>query len=905
MSLLNIITDRTKWCPLFLARNSNSPCIERQPNYAKRFCLARDTENGRKEFLLLTEKPLSVFDDIRRIQDPNERVFYEYVVGPQKMHLDLDFSSQDLPHLNPDQFDRVANVVFRAACYALTLLSVPLREVTGTPVFINYEDLVVAESHRAGKYSWHVLINSFYLRSNVDAKILFEKCVFPYIKTDESVIALLNENLITEAQLAKCVDHSVFSSKQQWRMLHCRKRGVPNAKRLANEFEVNDVEFGIRVVSTNHRDWDTLVGLYPRDAEANFIDIIASRSRPSPLPDDGFAHLKRTKRNTPVEYFEALLDLIDPRYWTGYSTWMDLIGAMWNFYEMNEESLERDSEDFQRIVKYSRKTTANNFSEAALFDKLSQFVIVPWRTGWTTVKKYATESNPQAVAKVVENFAKKKLSGRKARAAFLSNEGPFWEDLTVSKDGFCAVWEDSPQFLRKCQKIFAVLQCAGERFWLLKSQGPDGKVRRIERKIIEDEVTVRMKPPEKKTRGRPPGESVCLSDYLRMHRTDLITFTQKEFIPYTDPTTIKENVLNTFEGFEALKVPPPSDRRCIEKLIHHIKHIWCSDNEEHFEYVMRWFAYIFRFPRKKTGVILVIYSEKHGAGKGIVTDFIKTRVIGDDYCYQAKSWNELLDKFNSTLEDRILTVGDELSATDMKVTRENFCALKNMITSPVINVNAKYKVQITGKKDYNNYIITTNSKFSTIVEPWDRRTFCLSVSNERAGDRQYFNELLADMQAPEAGRAFYDYLSEVHIPEGWTPDHPPSTPYREQQIGHSGGPVMQFLINAYCNPLDLFSRVVDKFGEGGRSAAEPRSGWILTKELFDVYKQFCDRGGYRVQRLDYFLSDIAPFGFTHFVRAPRGLNVNPEDTRRPDAVKIDVEVMRRELSGILPNTLRE
>ena len=92
-------------------------------------------------------------------------------------------------------------------------------------------------------------------------------------------------------------------------------------------------------------------------------------------------------------------------------------------------------------------------------------------------------------------------------------------------------------------------------------------------------------------------------------------------------------------------------------LLNHIKTIWCKNEDELFEYVMKYFARIIQMPHKKSGVMLCLKS-KQGAGKGVVFEAL-SKIIGPAHYAQVSNANNVFGEFNGTLEAKILIDLDE------------------------------------------------------------------------------------------------------------------------------------------------------------------------------------------------------------------------------------------------------
>lgn len=241
-----------------------------------------------------------------------------------------------------------------------------------------------------------------------------------------------------------------------------------------------------------------------------------------------------------------------------------------------------------------------------------------------------------------------------------------------------------------------------------------------------------------------------------------------------------------------------------------------------------------------------------------------------------------------------------------------------MITTKEFVLHKKGKEKISGIEDHNNYVITTNSEFSVIIEAKDRRFFCLSASVEKANDTEYFNALQACFNQPNAGRVLYDHLMLVDIPPGWRPNNPPITEYKERQIEQSEGTVLMFMKASYLDPSLLFGYLRDKIPEEGSLACRAsresenfgvggpthRSGYIRVEDFHTLYARYCQSCGHEpsktLPRL-YFLREILKrFGNNRGVDHIKQLNFRIDQDRKA-GVYISAERIGNTLCSIFPS----
>ncbi len=188
------------------------------------------------------------------------------------------------------------------------------------------------------------------------------------------------------------------------------------------------------------------------------------------------------------------------------------------------------------------------------------------------------------------------------------------------------------------------------------------------------------------------------------------------------------DLFNLWNGFNISKeVADSYDETAAEPILEHIRHLWCNDDEDSFEYVMNYFSHIIQKPHIKTGVLLALKS-KQGGGKGIILDKL-AQIIGDAHYAQNSNANFLFGDFNGQLEGKILINLDEAFwGGDKKLEG----VIKNKITEKRQTINKKNKENYM-VDCYANYIITTNNDWFAGTTEDDRRHYCLELNNKLSG----------------------------------------------------------------------------------------------------------------------------------------------------------------------------
>lgn len=138
---------------------------------------------------------------------PNpHRTFFEIILGhiPQKPHFDLDFKLSELsPDIDPEMVkDRLVEVI--------------IKTLAGDGVKLDLtRDLLLFTSHGSKKKSYHVIIDNYAHKDNLEAKAFYQ-----------TIVKLLPENE------QKYIDHSVYGPTQNFRMVGSQKLNSNRPKKL-------------------------------------------------------------------------------------------------------------------------------------------------------------------------------------------------------------------------------------------------------------------------------------------------------------------------------------------------------------------------------------------------------------------------------------------------------------------------------------------------------------------------------------------------------------------------------------------------------------------------------------------------------------------------------------------------
>jgi len=203
---------------------------------------------------------------------------------------------------------------------------------------------------------------------------------------------------------------------------------------------------------------------------------------------------------------------------------------------------------------------------------------------------------------------------------------------------------------------------------------------------------------------------------------------------------------NLWKGFEVKGVPGS-----FPKIEYHLKQIWCRGNEEHYRYLITWFAHLIQYPQEKPGVALVIKGGK-GTGKSTIFEGIFERILGRMYSKIDKG-SQVTGKFNAHQRAKLLLVLEEAIWAGDKQAEG---ALKSMITEKRTMYEPK-GVDAFEEDSYVRLAFVSNEKRAVPASADERRFFSLHVSDEKKNDHAYFAALRNEIDTGGV-EAFMHYL---------------------------------------------------------------------------------------------------------------------------------------------------
>lgn len=223
-----------------------------------------------------------------------------------------------------------------------------------------------------------------------------------------------------------------------------------------------------------------------------------------------------------------------------------------------------------------------------------------------------------------------------------------------------------------------------------------------------------------------------------------------DFVPggETPPGTF-----NLFTGFGS---KPDANASC-DKFLNHLRNVICEDNEEGFEYLIRWMAHAIQNPGEKPGVAVILKGKK-GVGKDTVAKYF-ARTIGKKYCTTLAQSTHLTGRFQSHLEQTLLVSIEEGSWAGHRKDEE---ALKHLLTADEMLIERK-GIEAYSIRSSSRFIISTNADWAVPATDDERRFAVFDTKSERKAPN-YYSEIYEELENGGAD-ALHHFLLSLDLSE--------------------------------------------------------------------------------------------------------------------------------------------
>ena len=316
--------------------------------------------------------------------------------------------------------------------------------------------------------------------------------------------------------------------------------------------------------------------------------------------------------------------------------------------------------------------------------------------------------------------------------------------------------------------------------------------------------------------------------------------------PYSMPDSVKSTEFNYFVGYAyaprqmyTRELMQELENGVLKPFCWHIKHIWCSGDEECYSFVMKWFAATVQCPWRKLQSALVLKS-KPGGGKGIIINLLAD-LMGRRYVSRPGSLEEITGNgFNSNyFKQCLLMFLDEVFYAGNKKTKNS---LKTKITDDEIVVHEKF-LESYVIPNLMNLIIASNEQHVINVDIGQRRYMTLDLDNVYAGNHDAGSDAKAHFEALASTdlQVLSNYLHSIDVTD-FKGDNPPTTAASAEQVVLSFNSQQKFLHDILYNPEIIDSARIPYHLRANKDDVDPLAGEYIRSAIYEIYKK--DYRGY-------------------------------------------------------------
>jgi hypothetical protein len=264
-------------------------------------------------------------------------------------------------------------------------------------------------------------------------------------------------------------------------------------------------------------------------------------------------------------------------------------------------------------------------------------------------------------------------------------------------------------------------------------------------------------------------ESIYLSkfphevrDWFKKENTRLYKVVSQVDLP-TGINVIQKNgrsyyYLNTFAGFIHKKCEfDKMDDELKQKVnifLQYIKEVLADNNDESFEYIVKWYANVCQ--GKKNDTVLYLRGPE-GIGKSTMTEMMINYVLGNKICTLSDT-TPLVTKNNGIWIGKIFIVFEEFPTMSENMWNYCSCKLKTIVTEKYSLYGEMYTKQVQLKNIHN---LVMNTNVDAIKDSNGRRVACLDVSTKFKQNHTYFANLRNNCYNIEVGNALFNYFLQV------------------------------------------------------------------------------------------------------------------------------------------------
>lgn len=248
-----------------------------------------------------------------------------------------------------------------------------------------------------------------------------------------------------------------------------------------------------------------------------------------------------------------------------------------------------------------------------------------------------------------------------------------------------------------------------------------------------------------------------------------------------------DNFFNTWVPFAMEFIKEYEHRE--EELQLFLKHIdiLCGNDLVVSDYIKKWLGQMIQYPAVKT--ICPTFISKEGVGKGCFMKGIG-KMLGEKKVIEtATPSRDIWGDFNGRMANTFFVNLNELSKRE---TIESEGRIKQLITDDKITINNKGVSQYD-INSYHRFMATTNNDDPIATSKDDRRKLIIRCSDEKRGDKAYFDKLFSMLDDVNVVKTLYEYFKAIPEMDKFGSLQMPTTDYQRNLTELAKTPLEQWL----------------------------------------------------------------------------------------------------------------
>jgi hypothetical protein len=275
-------------------------------------------------------------------------------------------------------------------------------------------------------------------------------------------------------------------------------------------------------------------------------------------------------------------------------------------------------------------------------------------------------------------------------------------------------------------------------------------------------------PPSDGNRPTKIKESTMRGQLLE-HQLDVVpNYKDLQYLPFYGKDPTPPRTFNVFRGYRHQVYSDVEYREKVEHddfkfVMNHWLETMCNGNDEFFQYLMNWLAWLIRFGYKKPRVAIVMHG-RPGLGKGLMwVDFIWGGILGKAHGHVITDMARFTEKFNMQRLGKSLHIFNECTSVKSG-SKVSWDKMKAIVTDRDIIAEPKGKEPFTAF-DCAGCVLTGNHEQLVNMGNYDRRYACVEMSDKWEGNQKYFKRLADIVEDTRVQRTFMTYLIKRDLSE--------------------------------------------------------------------------------------------------------------------------------------------